>query len=498
MIARPCIRVLKFGGTSVATPERWRQVRGIVEERLATGVRPVVVVSALSGVTNLLEDVLRALRLREPTRDLLADVRHRHERLADGLDVRDHSGYRAVLASLESHVDAVAGAELADRDRAAILAHGELASSALGAAWLRESGLSVDLQDVRQWVRASGDGAEGSHHPYLSAAARSERDPALQRRLLSRPATVTITQGFLACNDRGETVLLGRGGSDTSASLLGAILGATEVEIWTDVPGVFTADPRILPQARLLDRVSYDEAEVFATNGAKVLHSRCIAPLRAGGTPLSVRWIDRPDTCGTRVDGTEPRPGVKGVGLREGLCLLTLDRLGGGGSTHDFATVLAAFDRVGFALDLLATGRDRVQLTLDPRSSPGLEARLPDLVERLGLACRASLQRGVAAVSLVGHDLCGSLRELAAYLACLRDWSFPIVQHAADGHSFTVVATNGAARELHAGLHETLLLHGKDDIRTAPAWEQLDRTNTTTSSPPTPVLRAGAALGASS
>src|SRR3546814_7676237 len=127
-----------------------------------------------------------------------------------------------------------------------------------------------------------------------------------------------LTQGFIARHADGGTAILGRGGSDTSAAYFGALLGAQRVEIWTDVPGLFSANPRVVPDARLLTRLDYAEAQEIATTGAKVLHPRSIKPCRDAGVPLAILDTEHPERPGTSIDGKgETVPGVKAVRSEE-------------------------------------------------------------------------------------------------------------------------------------------------------------------------------------
>ena len=191
------------------------------------------------------------------------------------------------FAELRRIAAAVAAAGAAsDRSRARVMASGELMATELGLAYLQSQGVDVQSADARDMLRAIGRGASG-RAAILSATCNFAPDAALQERL-SLLAPVIITQGFIASDAAGDTVLLGRGGSDTSAAYFAAKLAAARLEIWTDVPGMFSANPRSTPTARLLRALHYDEAQEIASNGAKVLHPRCILPARQYRIPLHV------------------------------------------------------------------------------------------------------------------------------------------------------------------------------------------------------------------
>ncbi|HLI18145.1 MAG TPA: aspartate kinase, partial [Rhodanobacteraceae bacterium] len=360
--------VLKFGGTSVATAERWRTILDLAAARRAEGARVVVVVSALAGVTDGLKALCTcASSEREAT---LAKLVERHRELMAQMQLADATEAERWLASLQALVlplpsdeAAVHGQELRggapapgggshtawqSRGRgpsppryalgasprlsrgergyswqAAVQAHGELLSSSLGAVFLAANGLPAHWLDAREALLAREVPFLNERARALSAQVQADPDPAFADALAAR-GEVFITQGFIARDGDGHTVLLGRGGSDTSAAYFGALLHASRVEIWTDVAGMFSADPRQVPGARLLQRLDYDEAQEIATTGAKVLHARCISPCRRARVPLLIKDTRHPDFEGTLIGPLPPEvaPSVKAISSRRGITLV--------------------------------------------------------------------------------------------------------------------------------------------------------------------------------
>ena len=182
--------------------------------------------------------------------------------------------------------------ELSDRTRARVMANGELMATEIGARFLKSQGIDVTWMDARDMLSAEDRGASAKAS-VLSATCSFAPDAALEQRL-DASTPVVITQGFIARDSEGNTCLLGRGGSDTSASYLGAKIRARAIEIWTDVPGMFSANPRATPTARLIRALHYDEAQEIATSGAKVLHPRCLLPARQYQIPLYVYATQTP------------------------------------------------------------------------------------------------------------------------------------------------------------------------------------------------------------
>src|SRR5690606_23550322 len=253
--------------------------------------------------------------------------------------------HRDFAAELGLDADAVLGARLdalqalAADPRAAtrtldwqaeVLAQGELLSSTLGAAYLRAQGLDFGWCDARDWLEAVALPNQNAWSMRLSATCRHQADDAWRARFAAQqPARMLLTQGFSARHADGATAILGRGGSDTSAACFGALLGALQVEIWTDVPGMFSANPREVPDARLLTRLDYAEAQEIATTGAKVLHPRSIGPCREARVPMAILDTARPHLPGTRIDGAgETVPGVKAISRRNGIVLVSMESIG--------------------------------------------------------------------------------------------------------------------------------------------------------------------------
>lgn len=464
--------VLKFGGASVAAPENWRTIARLIAERRADGLAPFVLHSALAGVSDLLEALPDAALKgeHEPVVDRLRQ-RHADFSAAAGLDAP------ALLAAHFERIERVAAGialtgEASPRLRAALLAEGELMANALGAAKLAALGVTAEAFDSREALRAL-PGAAGETE-YLSAACDEGANAALQAALtakLDAGAGAILAPGFIARATNGGTVLLGRGGSDTSAAYFAAILQAEVLEIWTDVPGMFSADPRLTPAARLLKRLSYDEAREIATMGAKVLHPRCIGPAQRAGVPVMVRDTFRPEMQGTRIEARpgDDAPRVKAVSLKTGVRLVSLETAGMWRQVGFLADAFAAFKRNGVSIDLVSTSETNVTVSLDP--DPSLDAaRLDRLQADLSKIAQVTLVENAAAVSLVGYGVRRILHELAPAFEAFQDRPVLLVSQAANDLNFTVVVGAEDGRTLAARLHERMIRPVPDDPVFGPAW----------------------------
>lgn len=455
--------VLKFGGTSVSTVPRWNTIAAEARARLADGLQPVIVCSALSGITNLLEKVVAAAPRGEHA-PFLAEIEARHADLAEkmGIDATvirddlDEIGRLALGASLVR--------EASPRVHARISSAGEILSTRLGAAYLQKLGLDAGWLDAREILVAEPEPNVPDARRFLSATCRYDADPALQDRLSAGPR-VAITQGFIARDRSGATVLLGRGGSDTSGAYLAARLQAVRCEIWTDVPGMYTANPKQVREARLLRRLDYDEAQEIASTGAKVLHPRCVPPVREHKIPLHIRSTEDPTAEGTVISADAPSsaPQVKSIASRSGLTLISMETAMMWQQVGFLADVFAAFKARGLSIDLVSTSESNVTVSLDPTANALDPAEIAGLLADLAPYCSASAIGPCAAVSLVGRNIRALMHKLGPALEVFEEQRVHLVSQAASDLNLTFVVDEDQADRLVRDLHGLLFHHAPSD-----------------------------------
>jgi diaminopimelate decarboxylase/aspartate kinase len=466
-------RVLKFGGSSVTRPEHWAQVRQRVTETLDAGRSVIVVVSALRGMTDLLENRARG-ELNQDDEELLAEIRQRHAGLLGALD-RPTTGLDEMLAELSR---TLAVDRIDDpRWQAEVVASGELLSSRIGADWLAAQGLPAEWLDPRAFLISREHPHRSAESNYLSADCPIDADHDLAA-TLADGGPVRVMPGFIAANARGETVVLGRGGSDTSATTVGAMIRAERVEIHSDVPGLFTADPRRIPAARLLKQVSYREAQELAAMGARALHPRSLVPVHERRIPLWLRQTDRPDIEGTRItpDTREHGAQVKAIVQRKGITLISLEGIGMWQQVGFLADVFAEFKAAGLSVDQVSTSESNVTLTLDPGANLTRAETLDTLVARLRSHCRVEVMQDCATVSLVGLGIRTILHRLGPALEVFEQRRIFQVSQAANDLNLTFVVEARHADRLVQQLHQQVIPGGRGgDSVFGPTWEQLFR-----------------------
>jgi diaminopimelate decarboxylase/aspartate kinase len=475
MSARSASRwvVVKFGGTSVSTLANWRNIAVVVKRRLQDGARVLVVHSAVTGITDKLEKLLAASTNGAPTEALQA-IEDRHRQLTTELGIGVSPALQAYFDELRQVTNGIALVrELSDRTRARVMANGELMATEIGARFLATQGIAVTWMDARDMLRAEDRGASAKAS-VLSATCSFAPDAALEQRLDAATPAV-ITQGFIARDSEGNTCLLGRGGSDTSAAYLGAKLRARQIEIWTDVPGMFSANPRATPSARHIRALHYDEAQEIATSGAKVLHPRCLLPARQYQIPLYVYATQMPDMEGTLITGEAGRGSgqVKAICNRKGITLISLDSPGMWHQVGFLADAFAVFKEHGMSVDLVSTSETNVTVSLDPAANTLDGELLGGLQRDLSKLCGVQVIGPCASVSLVGRNIRAILHKLGDAFALFEEQKVYLLSQAANDLNFTFVVDENQGDRLVEQLHDLLIRPLPGDPVLGPTWEQL-------------------------
>lgn len=476
---------MKFGGTSVSTLACWRTIADITRQRINVGQRPLIVCSAVARVSRNLEALLGAAQS-GASEQSLADIRDRHLDLARSLGLDGETLLRAELQELERIVLGISlTREVSPPLKARVLAMGELMLTRLGAAFLAGQGIPTAWRDARKMLRAAPEAGAIPEARYLSAHCHHDPDPALQEELAAVDADVLLTQGFIASDGAGRTVLLGWGGSDTSAAYLASMLQAERLEVWSNVPGMFAANPHIIPSARLLQKLDYDEAQELASTGADLLHPRSIDPLRSQGIPLHIRCTDAPHIPGTVIAADVQGYGaqVKAISARSGVMLIAMETPRMWHQVGFLARAFRIFERHSVSVDLVATSETNVTVTIDPIDGPALDpATLEALLAALNGICEARQIGPCAAVSLVGRHLRSVLHELGPALEALDQQQIYLVSQAASDLNLTFVVAEDQAERIVDRLHAQIFSRiGTDDLF-GPSYRELFAPKTPASS----------------
>ncbi len=479
--------VLKFGGTSVATLGGWETIAREAEERSAGADAPAgpapgawrvaIVCSALAGTTDLLDQAVRAAREGRAS-DALARIERAHADLAQaaGLDPAGPAlePVREPLAEAARLLEGVRlTREAPPRLAARILAVGELAATRLGVVLLDSLGVAARWLDARELLVSAPRPLDPDERRYLAASVEPARAP---ERLAAAAgdAHVVVTQGFIARTPDGETCLLGRGGGDTSGALLAVLAGAERLEIWTDVPGLFTADPREVPAARLIRSIGYREARELASLGARVLHPDCLGPAERAGVPVTIRSTTHPEMDGTRIEGEqEEQPAVTAVTCRRGGTLLSVATVAMWNTPGFLARFFAPFEELGISVDLIGTSVAAVSVTLDAVPG-GVEGRVfRRLLAQLQELGEVQVIHPCAVVSIVGRRIRAALGEIAPALTAFQERPVHLISNSAEDLNLSFVVDEDEGGPLVQRLHDRLFSGRGDDPRLGPTWERL-------------------------
>lgn len=435
--------VLKFGGSSLADAACLRQVAALVTEALPQA--PLVVLSAMGKTTNALFEAASLAEAGHLDGALatLARIRAHHDATARELCGAPPPELEADFQELELRLRGVALLrELSPRSLDALAAFGERLSTRIFAAFTGHAWF-----DARTVVRTDAHFGEAAPDlTVLELQARTRLAPLLG------PGRAVITQGYIGATEEGLTTTLGRGGSDYTAALLGAALGAREVQIWTDVEGVLTADPRIVPGALPIPELGFQEAAELAAFGAKVLHPATIQPAVEADIPVTVRHTAHPRGRFTAISGAVAtgRP-VTALASRGPVTVLTVSSTRMLAQSGFLARLFEVFARHRAPVDLLATAEVSVSLTVEA------DAPLKDLVQDLSAFATVTIAEDRAIVAVVGERLKRTPGLSARIFTALQDINVEMISMGANEINLSLVVRRAEADEALRRLHRALI-----------------------------------------
>jgi len=458
---------MKFGGTSVAGRPQWEGIARLVRGRRAEGFRVLLVCSAVAGVTNRLE----ALANDPGDQAALRNLVDLHRRLGQDLGVHESRWLPRAEAQLQECIQRL------QRDpgppaQAGLLALGEWLATELGAGFLQQQGLDVTWVDAREGLEILPEPELSPSRQWLSAACAAGADVDLAARWSELNPTV-ITQGFVARGAGGRTALLGRGGSDTSAALLAGRLGAHHLEIWTDVPGLFSADPRDVPTARLLAEVDYEEALEMAASGARVVHPRCIRAAAETATPLWIRDLNQPQLEGTRIRGAvTASSGIKTVTCQEGMVVMLLQNLDARRQVGFLAGVFEVFRQHGVSVDLVATSETTTTVAINKKANHLDPSALDCLEDGLAAWCSVTRFDNCVCINFVGRGVRAVLSRMQNVMRYFDDRPLMMLSQSANDLCLSLLAPAGDHRSFLLAAHEALIPDHAEGIFGS-SWQEI-------------------------
>jgi aspartate kinase len=442
--------VMKFGGTSVEDAVAIRNLIAIV--RSESSRQPVVVVSAMARVTNGLiaaAELAAKNQLSEAKAHIDAIAERHYRTAAELVPALQFTELRPALDAefKETHatLDRIAHeGTLSPGLSDALSAKGELLSSLVVAAALSAEGLRGVWLDIRPLLKTDSDFTRAA----VDFQATNSNLPGRLAALVETGA-VPVTQGFIGSDALGETTTIGRGGSDYSAAIIGSAIGADEIEIWTDVDGIMSTDPRLVPEATRVQVISFAEAAELAYFGAKVLHPSTLLPAMAKDIPVSVRNSRRPESSGTRIVHNAPASGalVKAIAFKRGITVVNVTSHRMLMAYGFLSRLFDVFARHQTAVDMVATSEVGVSMTLD--DTRYLDRIIADL-EELG---DVSVEQDRALISLVGEGLKFTAGVAARLFSSIEDINVSMISHGASAINVSFIVEGARVEDAVRALH---------------------------------------------
>ncbi|WP_203343644.1 lysine-sensitive aspartokinase 3 [Vibrio diabolicus] len=442
--------VAKFGGTSVANFEAMSRCATIIENNPNTRL---VVSSACSGVTNLLVELANGVQDQTHRTELLKNLANIHDAILTQLEdstktAAEVYGILDTVTSLAEAASIQASAKLTDH----LVACGELMSTHILTQLMCERGIQAVRFDIRDVLRT--DDNFGRAEPNIEAISTLAQDkliPLCQQ-------SVVVAQGFIGSDEAGNTTTLGRGGSDYSAALIAESVKAAGLEIWTDVPGIYTTDPRIAPKASPIPEISFSEASEMANFGAKILHPSTLVPALRHDIPVFVGSSKEPEKGGTWIrHQVESSPLFRALALR---CNQTMVTLRSANMFHAYGFLAKVFEILAkhkISVDLITTSEISVSLTLDQTDTSGGAPQLPQAVrEELGELCKVEVEHDLCLVALIGNNMSESKGYAKQVFGTLEDFNLRMICYGASPHNLCFLLHESVSKQAIQKLHTEL------------------------------------------
>jgi aspartate kinase len=460
--------VLKFGGTSVENAGAMKTAIDIIAREKHR--KPLIVLSAMAGVTNdLLSSAHRARDGElEAAQSTLNELVERHVLVLENV-IEDRASIQRLILEIRRRFEelktfcqgiAILG-ELTNRSLDAIASVGERLSSLIIAEGMRERGLPVEFIDARTVMITDERFCNAA--PIFPQVEQQVHD---QLAPLLKSGTIVVTQGYIGATKKGVTTTLGRGGSDYSAAIFGAAAGAEEIQIWTDVDGVMTADPRIVPSAKKLKVISFREASELAYFGAKVLHPSTILPAIAKNIPVYVLNARRPNSSGTLIVSDPPKANVpvKSIASKRSITVINIQSTRMLMAYGFLESIFAVFSRHKTSVDLVSTSEVAVSLTIDSVD------HLQDIVGELEQFADVMVFEKRAILCIVGEQMHSTVGVADRIFRALGDINVMMISQGASEINMSLVIDESNVHEAVKRLH-------KEFFEPVPAMEMFETVN---------------------
>jgi len=450
------IVVLKFGGTSVADLQSWEKIYTITKERLDAGLLPFIVNSAISGASNQLAGIIQNITSPNIEKKLIA-FKEVHINLCQDLLLED-SIIENEYVNLHNLVDSchIIGS-ITIPEQARIMASGELLATTIGQAYLQKKGLAIEIIDSRDYLRSITHTNARDFANYLAVEANYNYNEELLTRI-NASNKCFIASGFIAQNDSGETVLLGRGGSDTSASYYAAMMNALRLEVWTDVRGFYDADPRVIPDVHNINHLSYEEAQEISSAGGSVLHPKTIPPLKAKDIPIFVLSSKTNDLMGTVIDSSKIniKPEIIAIAKKSNVTVVSVTNSSMWQESGYLAEIFDIFKHYNVSIDLVSTSETNISVSIDTISNNIFLNEFEGFRSKLMTYGDVEIFHDCTSVSLIGYKIKNIIQHISSALSFFEDNEIYLFTHSASGLNFSFVIDSEVSSKIFKNIYDDL------------------------------------------
>jgi aspartate kinase len=384
------MKVLKFGGTSVGSVKNMYNVKNIIND----GAKKVVVLSAMSGTTNALVEIGLDIQAKNPNKaiDAINNLHETYFKTIDELlsDAKLNKETKAYVTFIFDFLVECTYKESSQALDNSIVAQGELLSTYMFNAYLNQEGINATLLPALDFMRING--VKEPDYFYIKQRLKNVIESAPE-------SDIYITQGFICLDEKGEISNLQRGGSDYTATIVGAALRAEEVQIWTDIDGMHNNDPRYVENTNPISNLSFDEAAELAYFGAKILHPQTVLPVREDGIPVRLKNTMVPEADGTLISSETSENGIKAIAAKDNTTAIKI-KSGRMLQAHGFLKkVFEVFEVYETSIDMITTSEVAVSLTIDD------DRNLEKIITELEEFATIEVDKGQTIVCLVGHSI---------------------------------------------------------------------------------------------
>ncbi|MEE1081849.1 MAG: aspartate kinase [Bacteroidales bacterium] len=419
------MKVLKFGGTSVGSAQRIKNVANLI---LADGQQKIVVLSAMSGTTNSLLEISGYFRQQNPVgaADVINRLEHKYSETIDELYVQDSNKLKAreVIRDIFDYIRSFGNRAFTIFEERCIVAQGELMSTNLMNLYLIEQGISVAFIPALEYMRI--DKNAEPDFKYI--------EQHLKQQISANPdAQIYVTQGFICRNAYGEIDNLQRGGSDYSASIIGAAIRADEIQIWTDIDGMHNNDPRFVEGTQPVRNLNFDEAAELAYFGAKILHPTCITPARMYNIPVRLLNTLQPEAPGTIISTVSEQDKIKAVAAKDGITSIRIKSSRMLMAYGFMSQVFEVFERYKTSVDLVTTSEVGVSLTIDNPK------RLDDIVTELKKFGTVVVDSDMVIIAVVGDMAWDNVGFESRVIEALEDVPVRMISYGGSNYNISIL-----------------------------------------------------------